>query len=317
MDPKRMKAYGDAIDGDNELTPRPSRHQRSASSRASSQSEDSNEDARTTSSTQSTSAIKTFADLQFALRPTIYETLDGSSAARLKGVLKKYKALKQLSSGIAIIPESVRPRLQSTLHPDDYPPGFAYKASGGQHAQYETRICDEVFRIHTQAHYCDKTRQAEPTWNAQVYAQSVNQTMVASLRQKPIVINWESKRPYTGGESSDIQLSIWLGAQLARLREMLDLVAETNDKGKGKVNKGKAIREKNVLLPALSAHGHDVDLLVFEEQESENVLYGRLRLGSLSTVHGIFQILGGLEVLVDWAHTDYRSWFAEKVVRTK
>lgn len=102
-------------------------------------------------------------------------------------------------------------------------------------------------------------------------AQSVNQTMVASLRQKPIVINWESKRPYTGGESSDIQLSIWLGAQLARLREMLDLVAETNDKGKGKVNKGKAIREKNVLLPALSAHGHDVDLLVFEEQESENV----------------------------------------------
>lgn len=103
-----MKAYGDAIDGDNELTPRPSRHQRSASSRASSQSEDSNEDARTTSSTQSTSAIKTFADLQFALRPTIYETLDGSSAARLKGVLKKYKALKQLSSGIAIIPESVR-----------------------------------------------------------------------------------------------------------------------------------------------------------------------------------------------------------------
>ncbi|KAL8747818.1 MAG: hypothetical protein Q9190_000362 [Brigantiaea leucoxantha] len=390
QDPKRMTTYGNEVDADNEPTPRPLRYQRSAPSRASGQSEDSNEDARTTSSTQPTSAIKSFADLQFALRPTVYQNLDGSSAARLGGFLKKFGALKQLSSGIAVIPDSVRPRLQTALHPDDYPPGFAYKASrGSQHTQYETRICDEVFRIHTQAHDCDKTRQAEPTWNAQVYgpllqlaianpkyngalgfqdittariqpvtlvakhttgakmqskmadfcvflnpspplhtmihkhlslytaaAQSVNQTMVASIRQKPIAINWESKRPYTGGETSDVQLSIWLGAQLARIREMLDLVTDKGDKDKGKTNKGKINRDKNVLLPALSAHGNDVDLLVFEEQESQNVLYGRLRLGSFSTVYGIYQILGGLEVLIDWAHTDYRSWFAEKVNRT-
>ncbi|KAL9592099.1 MAG: hypothetical protein Q9179_007055, partial [Wetmoreana sp. 5 TL-2023] len=89
--------------------------------------------------------------------------------------------------------------------------------------------------------------------------QSINQTTAPLLRQKPIAVNWESKRPFTGGESSDIHSAVWVGAQLVRLRQILD----TSSAGGPK--------EKNICLPALSALGHQLHLLILEEEETQNV----------------------------------------------
>lgn len=37
-------------------------------------------------------------------------------------------------------------------------------------------------------------------------------------------------------------------------------------------------------------------------------MYGQLPVGSTRTLLGTFQIVAALEVLVDWANTDYRTW---------
>lgn len=43
-------------------------------------------------------------------------------------------------------------------------------------------------------------------------------------------------------------------------------------------------------------------------------MYGRLRLGGTDTLPGIFQVIKGLSLLVDWANTDYRSWYQNNVL---
>ena len=62
-------------------------------------------------------------------------------------------------------------------------------------------------------------------------------------------------------------------------------------------------------FPALSMHGHDLRLVVYEEQETKNIMYGKMRLGGTDTITGVFQIIAAMDLLVEWAHTDYREWF--------
>ena len=129
-------------------------------------------------------------------------------------------------------------------------------------------------------------------------AQSVNQTMHAPLRMRPIVISVETKLPFSGGETADVQSAIWTGAGFTRTRQILP---ET---------------EEIPTMPTLLAYGHDLYLVAFQEQADSNVMYGRLRLGGSDTLLGTFQMVKALEVLVDWAYTDYRSWYFDKVIRS-
>ena len=122
---------------------------------------------------------------------------------------------------------------------------------------------------------------------------SINQTPMASIRRNPIAISAETKRPFCGDESSDIQLSVWTAAGIERLLDM------KTDK---KIN-------KMPVFPAVSIHGHDVHLTVFERQEDRNVMYGRILIGGTNTIRGIFQIIAMWEVLADWANGEYRQWF--------
>lgn len=128
-------------------------------------------------------------------------------------------------------------------------------------------------------------------------AQSVNQTMYAPLRMCPIVLSIETKLPWSGGETADVQLATWAGAGLARIRQMLPP------------------SEPIPTIPTLSVHGHHMELAVFQAQANKNIMYGKLDLGSSNTLLGTFQMVKGLEVLVDWANTDYRKWYFDKVIR--
>jgi len=64
-------------------------------------------------------------------------------------------------------------------------------------------------------------------------------------------------------------------------------------------------------------YGHDLPLTAFQEQEDENTMYGKLRLGSSETLYGTFQILKGLEIRVDWMNTEYRDWYFDKAIRPR
>ena len=129
--------------------------------------------------------------------------------------------------------------------------------------------------------------------------QSINQTMFSYLRKRPIAINIETKKPFSGGEEADIQLATWAGAGLRRMRLILD--EEGCQEGGN--------RAKIPALPALS--GHDLYFLAFKEEEERNVMYGKLRLGGSDTLLGVFQMYAALDVLTEWADKEYREWFTK------
>jgi len=127
--------------------------------------------------------------------------------------------------------------------------------------------------------------------------QSINQTL--TVKQRPIAISIKTELPFCGDESTDIKLSIWVGAGIEKLKGMLD----------GKADNACASRSKIPAMPALSMHGHDLYMVVLETQETRNVMYGKMRLGGTDTILGVFQIIAAIDILVEWAHNEYREWF--------
>ncbi len=87
--------------------------------------------------------------------------------------------------------------------------------------------------------------------------QTLNQTKTSELRICPIAINIETKVPFSGEETADVQLAVWTGAGLMKTRQLLT----ANNRAKTQIP----------TVPVVQMHGHDVHLLVFEEQEDKNV----------------------------------------------
>jgi len=150
-------------------------------------------------------------------------------------------------------------------------------------------------------------------------SQSVNQTMQNPLREEPIAINIETKVPFSGEATADLQLAIWSGAGLLRIRGLLEMLEHA--------------QEQIPTLPMLSLHGHDLHLSAIQERTDLNVrlaspllyvyllkltfvqrVYGKLRIGSTDSILGIFQVIAGFEVLIDWANTDLRKFYEEKIL---
>ena len=130
---------------------------------------------------------------------------------------------------------------------------------------------------------------------------SLNQTYARHMLYKPIVFSIETKIPFTGGEISDVQLSAWQDAWTTKISQLL----EANGKAKVKIP----------TMPLLSIHGHDVHISAFFLRETESQLLGKLYLGSTDTIQGIYKILKGLEILVDWSNTTYGEWFCSNVLK--
>ncbi len=104
-------------------------------------------------------------------------------------------------------------------------------------------------------------------------AQAVNQTMHAPLRMCLIAISVGTKPPFSEGETAHVQSAIWAAAGLTKLGQFLsqDQTIST--------------------LPTLASHGHELYLLALQEKEDENMMDGKLRLGSTETLLEPFQML--------------------------
>lgn len=89
--------------------------------------------------------------------------------------------------------------------------------------------------------------------------QSINQSLYTPLREQPLLWTMETKLPWSGGETSTVQLAIWSVAGLARMRELLE--------------RGQNAGEPIPTIPAISMHGYDYHLQAFkEEQENDRVV---------------------------------------------
>lgn len=109
--------------------------------------------------------------------------------------------------------------------------------------------------------------------------QTVNQTNISQLCICPIAINIETKIPFSGEETADVQSAVWTGAGLMKTRQLLT----ANNRAKTQIP----------TVPVVQMHGHDVHLLVFEEQEDKNVSW-LLQCFCLSMCSGYISSLSGL-----------------------
>ncbi len=130
--------------------------------------------------------------------------------------------------------------------------------------------------------------------------QNLNQTTCEDVRNLPIFLNIETKIPNSGGEKADVQLSTWGYAGFTKMHQLLGANGHPTD----------AIPA----VPMVSAHGHDWHLAALQERGEENLLMGRLALGTTETIQGIFQIMKALDVLATWGHTKYKPWYLDKVI---
>ena len=132
-------------------------------------------------------------------------------------------------------------------------------------------------------------------------SQSVNQTNHTPIRMTPIILNFETKPPWTGGETADVQLGTWGDAGFTKLGQML----EANNCSK----------EPIPTIPMVSFYGHEARLSAFQHGDRKNFLLGKMDLGSFQTIEGIFQILKALNFLVDWGNTVYRDWYFQDAIK--
>ena len=132
-------------------------------------------------------------------------------------------------------------------------------------------------------------------------SQSVNQTNHPPVRWTPIILNIETKLPWTGGETADIQHSVWGGAGITKLDQML----ATNRSSKQQIP----------TIPVVTFYGHCLMLSALRKGDEENHLIGKMVMGSTETIEGTFQIVKALDYLVNWGNTTYREWYFQHAIK--
>ena len=98
--------------------------------------------------------------------------------------------------------------------------------------------------------------------------------MYAPRRLCPIVIRTGRKPPFGEGETAEFQLAIWVAV------------------GLGKLGRLRPADQRYLTIPTLATHGYELHLLALQERGDENLMDGRLRLGSTETPLELFEMLG-------------------------
>ncbi|GKT61305.1 hypothetical protein ColTof3_08644 [Colletotrichum tofieldiae] len=126
--------------------------------------------------------------------------------------------------------------------------------------------------------------------------QSINHTEYDPLRQAPISVSIETKKPGGSEDAAKAQLSVWASAQILRLRQLL----------------GGSEDPVGITLPLLFVSGPTWQLLfAVEKDDCIELLHSlsfRFDEGS-NTLIGCYQILALLRALRRWSQTVFRDWF--------
>ncbi|ERF74999.1 hypothetical protein EPUS_08044 [Endocarpon pusillum Z07020] len=129
----------------------------------------------------------------------------------------------------------------------------------------------------------------------------INHTAFDSLTRSPIAVSVEAKRSGEGKDKSQYQLAVWVSAQFRRLEELF---------GREKV-------QQLAWLPLLRVQGEHWHFLAAvrvgrsgPSGGMQTVIWSEISLGSMREVLGVFHVLAALHVLVEWADTTFRQWFA-------
>ena len=130
-------------------------------------------------------------------------------------------------------------------------------------------------------------------------SESFNQTCLSTIIDKPLAVSIETKPGTVAGDQGLTQLSIWVHAHFAKLRQ---LMTSARDKS-----------EPLGTLPALVlaiAHGANWTFLVASQDKLGKLTLWRYRNDmTTNTKIGVYQVVAALQLVLDWAQTQFRPWF--------
>ncbi|KAL9029904.1 MAG: hypothetical protein Q9196_001907 [Gyalolechia fulgens] len=134
-------------------------------------------------------------------------------------------------------------------------------------------------------------------------SQTINQTDAAYVRNKPIAISMEVKRPAGNEDVSVVELQTWVTAHYNMLMTLL--------------------RAKNALgtvelpvLPLIQVQGHTWNLWIAEYKSAKKqiIIHRRISLGSTDTIVGIYQIIASVQRLARWVAEEYQLWWIQAIL---
>lgn len=125
---------------------------------------------------------------------------------------------------------------------------------------------------------------------------SINHTDAEYLSFSPIAVSMQTKRGAIDEDNMRVQISLWVSAHFARLRQLNSKVELPS-------------------LPILVMLGHKWKLMIAQvKNNSKIVILGDKDLGDTCSVKGVFQIIAVVRRLADWVHDDYLPWFESSIL---
>ncbi|THW20031.1 hypothetical protein D6C78_01485 [Aureobasidium pullulans] len=256
------------------------------------------EEDQTIRSTQNHHTIELFSDAEFKDAPLHFEKLVDGNLEFERGVKTISEDSKAELNGIAIRADSMK-----LNDPDRY-----YQASDTDRCSLgSSPPVNQVItpRFITQTgESVDFAITLEPdsamnTALSEVPDRSWNHSQDEILRAEPICVNVETKSASGNMTESEIQLGIWVSAQYLKLKELL-------------THNSKPLTLP--WLPLLIVKGELWYLLLASHSSGITTLWSRHLIADSSTLTGIYTVISVLQLLFQWANTEYRSWFKDNAV---
>lgn len=129
----------------------------------------------------------------------------------------------------------------------------------------------------------------------------INHTSYHPLRQRPIVISIETKKPHgASAATAELQISTWLAAQWKFLEEL--------------VKQSEGSFDGLPFLPGIIVEGHNWLFVATTREGRKTVLWREQMFGSTSSFLGVYKTIWGLRRLAEWAREVYWPWFQENAL---
>ncbi|KAL8936099.1 MAG: hypothetical protein Q9216_005109 [Gyalolechia sp. 2 TL-2023] len=136
-------------------------------------------------------------------------------------------------------------------------------------------------------------------------SKTINQTDASYIRNKPIAISIEVKRPAGNEDVSVVELQTWVTAHYNMLKILL---RPSNALGTFEMP----------ILPLIQIQGHVWNLWIAECKTARNqiIIHRRICLGSTDKIVGIYQIIASVKRLAQWVAEEYQLWWIKAILGT-
>lgn len=146
----------------------------------------------------------------------------------------------------------------------------------------------------------------------------INHTDFYPLRNRPIALSIETKKPGESWEKAKLQLGVWEAARWAFLRHLLgtyttqaaqtQAVTEHQDQLNNTPAPQAHLSGLPEFLPGIIIQGHDWNLVITTQEGERTILWQRILMGSTLNTKGVYQIICCIQLLRQWAQDTFWPW---------